>query len=104
MRPGAQRADRIRDWPAQERPRERLVAEGAERLTDAELLAIVLRVGRGTFKTGVAGQSAVALARTLLADFRGLQGLDRAKVRDLLAMPGLSVAKRYLIDHVIVGG
>jgi DNA repair protein RadC len=46
---GRRKADRIRNWPAQERPRERLVAEGAERLTDAELLAIVLRVGRGTF-------------------------------------------------------
>jgi len=71
---GRRKADRIRNWPAQERPRERLVAEGAERLTDAELLAIVLRVGRGTFKTGVAGQSAVGLARTLLADSVGFGG------------------------------
>jgi DNA repair protein RadC len=55
--PGWPKADRIRDWPARKRPRERLVAEGAERLTDAELLAIVPRVGRGTFKTGVAGLS-----------------------------------------------
>ena len=39
--------DRIKNWPSRERPRERLIAEGAERLTDAELLAITLRVGSG---------------------------------------------------------
>ena len=51
----------IRDWPAAERPREKLLAQGAGTLTDAELLAIFLR-------TGVAGQSAVDLARHLLVD------------------------------------
>ncbi len=43
------KSDKIKNWPVKERPRERLIAEGAERLTDAELLAIVLRIGRGTF-------------------------------------------------------
>jgi hypothetical protein len=38
-------SERIRNWPSKERPRERLLAEGAERLTDADLLAIILRVG-----------------------------------------------------------
>lgn len=87
------RSSRIKGWPARERPRERLVAEGAERLTDAELLAIVLRVGRGTFKAGVAGQSAADLARQLLVDFRGFRGLDRAFIQDLMKVPGLSKAK-----------
>jgi DNA repair protein RadC len=41
------KSDRIKNWPKQERPRERLIAEGAEKLTDAELLAITLRVGQG---------------------------------------------------------
>jgi len=85
--------DRIKNWPSRERPRERLIAEGAERLTDAELLAITLRVGRGTFKTGVRGETAMTLARSLLVDFRGLRGLDRTNIRDLLEVAGLSTAK-----------
>ena len=63
----------IRDWPADERPRERLLECGAEALTDAELLAIFLR-------TGVPGRTAVDLARSLLDDFGGLApllGADR---------------------------
>ena len=64
----------IRDWPEGERPREKLLALGAEQLSDAELLAVFLR-------TGVAGASAVDLARELIARFNGLRGLlaaDRA--------------------------
>jgi len=87
------KSDRIKNWPAKERPRERLIAEGPERLTDAELLAIVLRVGRGTFKAGVSGQSATELARQLLAEFKGWRGLDRAFIQDLMKVPGLSKAK-----------
>jgi len=85
--------DRINTWPSRERPRERLIAEGPDHLTDAELLAIILRVGRGTFKTGVRGDTAVTLARSLLADFQGLPGLDRTDRRDLLKFPGVSIAK-----------
>ena len=85
--------DRIKNWPSQERPRERLIAEGEERLTDAELLAIILRVGQGTFKAGVSGQTALSLARSLLVEFRGLHGLDRAHIPDLLKVKGLSIAK-----------
>ena len=58
----------ISDWPVAERPRERLLAEGAAALSDAELLAILLR-------TGVRGKNAVELARELLAGFGGLSGL-----------------------------
>jgi DNA repair protein RadC len=87
------KSDRIKNWPTKERPRERLIAEGAGRLTDAELLAIVLRVGRGTFKKGVLGQNATDFAKELLAEFRGLRGLDRMHTQDLLKVPGLSNAK-----------
>jgi DNA repair protein RadC len=85
--------DRITNWPKRERPREKLIAEGPEQLTDADLLAIILRVGRGTFKKGVPGDTAVTLARSLLADFHGLPGLDRIDRRDLLKVRDLSIAK-----------
>jgi DNA repair protein RadC len=70
-----------------------LIKEGPEHLTDAELLAIILRVGRGTFKKGVRGETALTLARSLLNDLRGLHGLDRADIRDLLKIVGLNIAK-----------
>ena len=87
------KSDRIKDWPKEERPREKLLAEGADKQTDANLLAVILRVGRGTFKKGVSGQSAQALAHVLLRNFRGIKGLDRATVQELLQAPGLSDAK-----------
>lgn len=53
------KSDRIKNWPKEERPRERLRAEGAEKLTDAELLAITSVWGKqGTFKQGMPGQNA----------------------------------------------
>ena len=58
----------ISDWPLQERPRERLLSQGAASLADAELLAILLR-------TGVRGQSAVDLARQLLGRFGSVSAL-----------------------------
>jgi DNA repair protein RadC len=58
----------ISDWPAEERPRERLLASGAAALSDAELLAVLLR-------TGVRGKSAVQLARELLDRFGSITRL-----------------------------
>ena len=87
------KSNRIKNWPVKERPRERLIAEGPERLTDAELLAIILRVGRGTFKKGVPGQNAKDFAKELLTEYKGLRGLDRMHREDLLKVPGLSKAK-----------
>lgn len=86
-------SERIRNWPTKERPRERLLADGPERLTDADLLAIILRVGVGTFVEGLAGKSAYDSALSILRDFRGLRGLDRAHVQELLKVPGLGPAK-----------
>lgn len=76
----------IRDWPAGERPRERLLEQGAHALTDAELLAIFLRVG-------VAGKSAVDLARELLDRFGGLRPLLQASRADFCAAHGIGLAK-----------
>jgi DNA repair protein RadC len=77
----------IRDWPAAERPRERLAQHGAAALSDAELLAIFLRVG-------VRGKSAVDLARELLASFDGdLADLAAADTKRLARLPGIGPAK-----------
>ena len=77
----------ITDWPEGERPRERLLAHGPEALSDAELLAIYLRVG-------VRGKSAVDVARDLLAAFDGnLAALADAPLAKLAATPGIGTAK-----------
>lgn len=73
-------------WPREERPRERLEAQGAARLSDAELLAIVLR-------TGCRGASALTLARTLLALGIARGGFDRLQAADLRAVEGVGIAK-----------
>lgn len=77
----------ITDWPAGERPRERLLALGPEALSDAELLAIYLRVG-------VRGKSAVDLARDLLQHFDGQLGrLVDAPLAEMAQVPGIGMAK-----------
>ena len=77
----------IRSWPEGERPRERLLQYGAHALSDAELLAIYLRVG-------MRGKSAIDLARDLLARFDGQLGeLATAGIRDLARTPGIGLAK-----------
>jgi DNA repair protein RadC len=76
----------ISDWPAAERPRERLLTQGAAALSDAELLAVLLR-------TGMRGKSAVQLARELLERFKGLAGLLGAG-EALDRVKGLGAAKR----------
>jgi DNA repair protein RadC len=83
----------ISDWPPAERPRERLLAHGAAALSDAELLAILLR-------TGVRGKSAVELARDLLNQFKGLAGLLGAGDA-LVQVKGLGSAKRAQFSAVI---
>lgn len=76
----------ITDWPEAERPRERLLKDGAAALGDAELLAIFLRVG-------VRGSSAVELARTLLGHFGSLTALFAASRADFDGVPGVGDAK-----------
>jgi len=81
----------ISDWPPAERPRERLLANGAKTLSDAELLAVILR-------TGIRGKSAVDLGRDLLGRFKGVAGLFGA---DLSGVRGLGPAKRAQFEAVI---
>lgn len=95
------KSDRIKSWPKNERPRERLLANGAESLTDAELLAVILRVGQGTFQEGVAGQNATAFAKQILQEFGGLRGIDRSHIEDLAKVHGLGPAKIAQIKAAI---
>ncbi|HEX5463128.1 MAG TPA: DNA repair protein RadC [Burkholderiales bacterium] len=76
----------ITDWPEAERPREKLIAKGAESLSDSELLAIFLR-------TGIKNKSAVDVARELMTHFGSLSALLAAPQATLCAMPGMGVAK-----------
>ncbi len=76
----------ITDWPAEERPREKLLLRGAAALSDAELLAIFLR-------TGLPGKSAVDLARELLQQFEGLRPLLEANRSEFCRGKGLGEAK-----------
>lgn len=84
----------ITDWPLNERPREKLLAQGATALSDAELLAIFLR-------TGTRGKTAVDLARELLADFNGLRHLLSADRREFCARHGLGLASFVQLRAVL---
>lgn len=84
----------INDWPAAERPRERLLAQGAAALSDAELLAIFLRVG-------VKGKSAVDLARELIRRFGSLTQLFAASRDEFSAIPGMGPAKYAQLQAVL---
>lgn len=84
----------ITDWPEDERPRERLLAQGAAALSDAELLAIFLRVG-------VRGKSAVDLARTLIGHFGCLNHLFSASLEEFAAIPGMGPAKFAQLQAVV---
>ena len=84
----------IANWPQQERPRERLLAQGAGRLADAELVAVCLR-------SGIRGKSAVDLARELIAHYQGLAGLLGAEAADLRRVKGLGAAKAAQLAAVL---
>ena len=79
---------RIKDWPADERPREKLLASGADKLTDAELLALIIRTGDSSSKN-----SAVDLARSLLSRFGSLRQLAAASINELCEQAGIGPAK-----------
>jgi DNA repair protein RadC len=76
----------IRDWPLSERPRELLLEKGPEFLSDAGLVAILLR-------SGIRGKDAVTLGRELLQRFGGLRGLLNADRKALMGVRGLGAAK-----------
>lgn len=96
----------ISNWPITERPREKLINQGAQSLSDAELLAIFLR-------TGVRGKSALDLARFLLNEFGNLRNIFAANYTQFSNMHGLGAAKyaqlqaslemsrRYMHENII---
>lgn len=83
---GLKSAGTLKDLPTGERPRERLLRDGAARLSNEELLAILLR-------TGIADTPVTALADRLLKQFHGIQGIDSASVEELAAQKGVGLAK-----------
>ncbi len=83
----------ITEWPEDERPRERLLSQGAAVLSDAELLAIFLRMG-------VKGKSAVDLGRELIATFGGLNRLFSATLDEFSAIHGMGPAKYTQLQAV----
>ena len=87
----------IRDLPVADRPRERLRDFGATSLSNAELLAIILRVGTAT-------ENAVRLADRLLARFHGLAGLHRATFGELRAQHGVGEAKAAQLQAALTLG
>jgi len=84
----------IKDWPADQQPREKLLAQGAASLTDAELLAIFLR-------TGSPGKSAVDLAQDLLVEFTCLRALMQADCATFTQAKGLGNAKYAQLQAVL---
>ncbi|WP_158152805.1 DNA repair protein RadC [Pseudomonas sp.] len=87
----------IQNWPVAERPREKLLRQGAASLSDAELLAIFLR-------TGVPGKSAVDLARELISRFGGLRELVAADQVAFSEQAGLGPAKFAQLQAVMEMG
>lgn len=87
----------IANWPASERPREKLLDLGPKALSDAELLAIFLRVG-------CVGKSAVDLARELLQEYGGLRPLLEASQSDFCKGLGLGNAKYAQLQAVLEMG
>ena len=96
--PSVNAAVMVREMPAEERPRERLARYGADVLASAELIAILLR-------TGTAGTDVMAVADGLLVrDFGGLEGLARASVAEMSAVPGIGPAKAAELKAAITLG
>jgi DNA repair protein RadC len=85
----------IKDWPEGERPREKLLSLGAQALSDAELIAIFLRT------SGLAGKSAIDVARELKQRFRSLNGLFAASLDAVSAVPGMGEAKYVMLQAVM---
>ncbi len=84
----------IKDWPAAERPREKLLAQGAAALSDGELLAIFVR-------TGMVGRDALEIARDLLGRFGSLSALFEASLDDVVETPGVGPAKYVQLSAVM---
>lgn len=84
----------IRDWPVDERPREKLLKFGPQALSEAELVAIFLR-------TGIRGRSALDVARDLLSSFGSVRGLLTAERHALCKAPGMGMARYATLQAVL---
>ncbi len=84
----------VKQWPEDERPRERLIAYGAAALSDAQLLAIII-------KNGKAGRSALDLGMDLLIRFQDLAGIAKAGISEICEVPGIGKAKAAEIKAAI---
>jgi DNA repair protein RadC len=84
----------IREWPPSTRPREKLLEQGSAALSDAELLAVLLR-------TGVAGSSAVELGARLLAEFHSLRGLLNAEPARLIGRRDVGLARHATLQAAL---
>ena len=84
----------LKDWPEEEKPRERLVLLGPQALSDAQLLAVILRTGRD-------GRTAIDLGCELLEKFGDLAGIAQAGIRELCDVPGIGTAKAAEIKAAI---
>jgi DNA repair protein RadC len=84
----------IRSWPKEDRPREKLLRLGEPRLTDSELLAILIQ-------TGPRGTTALELARRILTKFGHFRGLSLVPIREWRSIKGLGPAKIAQIKAAI---
>ncbi|MFA5073052.1 MAG: DNA repair protein RadC [Nitrospirota bacterium] len=84
----------VKHWPEHERPRERLMAQGAGVLSDAHLLAVIIRSGK-------AGRTAVDLGRELLEHFGSLSCIEQASIKEICAIQGIGPAKAAEIKAAI---
>ncbi len=82
---------RIKDLPKNERPRERLAEKGADALSPAELIAILLR-------TGMKGRSAIEIARQLVQQYKSLDALSRVSLEELESVKGIGPAKAVTLN------
>ena len=100
----------IKEWPEDERPREKLAKNGGDALSDAELLALILRTGDAT-----SNRSALDLGREFIASFGSLRALGQASFRELCQVKGagpakvasllaaIQLAKRLSADRLLIG-
>jgi DNA repair protein RadC len=91
--PGAKNRS-VKQWPKAERPREQLITNGPASLSDAQLLAILIRNGR-------AGRTAVDLGRELLEQFGSLGGIEQASIKEICEVEGIGPAKAAEIKAAI---
>jgi len=89
-------AQPIKEWPESDRPREKLLEKGPEALSDAELLAIILRVGDAS-----SHKSALDYGRELLSLFESFRKLEEASIQEICTIKGIGLAKAAQIKAAL---